>query len=702
MKFRTPWYRPEVKENPADKIILMGLPKTEIFTPISYKNLSEAGYRNCMTVYSCINTIIENAAALSWNAESLTGKKIENHPALALLNHPNPQQGKRKFLTYVLGYKLLSGNSYIFAAIGGGRPQFLYSLRPDRMTVLPGRGFDLIGGYRYKVQGQECNYTAQDILHIKMFNPLNDFYGMGPVEAAARGIDISNYADTWNAAIIKNDMKPPGAFSTEGSLSPQQFDRIKVQIGEEYQGYNNAGRPLLLEGGLKFTPFAMAPKDLDWLNSNKATMRKICAMFRVPSQLLGDTEASTYSNYQEARKALHIDAVLPHMEDCTDEFNNWLMPMFGNDILKIDKSKIEALQENQNEKYTYLGSCDFLTINEKREAVGKDVIGPNGDVILVPMGKIPLERQVAEPEPVPAALALAPNTMPEEGMVDGEAIDETLPDNAPAKSMKLGKGHWSDSKRREMLWKSFDFRVKAREKTFENIAKDFLKRQAQSMTDKVDGMDSLTSIKPENILDVKKETKRYEDTFTPWYTDHYLRAHEAGIQASKGDLFDDAEFKADKPTSWVASMTVEQKKKLKELIHNSGTKVNETALGKIEKILIEANEKNWTVNEFAQQLSEKVSDLTDWRAMLWARTESAKVDNFGQLEGYRDIEFVDMKGWMCSFVPDSRDAHIEADGQEQKLDDPFDVGGESLQHPGDGKPGNACNCLCSIYPVVGA
>jgi hypothetical protein len=497
-------------------------------------------------------------------------------------------------------------------------------------------------------------------------------------------------------------MKPPGAFSTEGSLSPQQFDRIKVQIGEEYQGYNNAGRPLLLEGGLKFTPFAMAPKDLDWLNSNKATMRKICAMFRVPSQLLGDTEASTYSNYQEARKALHIDAVLPHMEDCTDEFNNWLMPMFGNDILKIDKSKIEALQENQNEKYTYLGSCDFLTINEKREAVGKDVIGPNGDVILVPMGKIPLERQVAEPEPVPAALALAPNTMPEEGMVDGEAIDETLPDNAPAKSMKLGKGHWSDSKRREMLWKSFDFRVKAREKTFENIAKDFLKRQAQSMTDKVDGMDSLTSIKPENILDVKKETKRYEDTFTPWYTDHYLRAHEAGIQASKGDLFDDAEFKADKPTSWVASMTVEQKKKLKELIHNSGTKVNETALGKIEKILIEANEKNWTVNEFAQQLSEKVSDLTDWRAMLWARTESAKVDNFGQLEGYRDIEFVDMKGWMCSFVPDSRDAHIEADGQEQKLDDPFDVGGESLQHPGDGKPGNACNCLCSIYPVVGA
>jgi phage portal protein BeeE len=74
MKFRTPWYRPEVKENPADKIILMGLPKTEIFTPISYKNLSEAGYRNCMTVYSCINTIIENAAALSWNAESLIAR----------------------------------------------------------------------------------------------------------------------------------------------------------------------------------------------------------------------------------------------------------------------------------------------------------------------------------------------------------------------------------------------------------------------------------------------------------------------------------------------------------------------------------------------------------------------------------------------------------------------------------------------------
>jgi hypothetical protein len=97
-----------------------------------------------------------------------------------------------------------------------------------------------------------------------------------------------------------------------------------------------------------------------------------------------------------------------------------------------------------------------------------------------------------------------------------------------------------------------------------------------------------------------------------------------------------------------------------------------------------------------------LTDFTLWRSRLWSRTESTKIDNFGSLEGFRQTEFVNKKGWMCSFMPESREDHVIADGQEVPVDDDFLIGGVPMSYPGDPKGGaeNVCNCLCSTYPVV--
>lgn len=692
----------QVKDNPAVRYVILPTTYGDVqWTEKNFKDLSEAGYKNCMTAFACTNLIAKTAAGLEFQVENAEGEEQENHEFLKLWNRPNKQESKRTMMTKLISYLLLNGNAYLLNVPVAGKPRFLYSLRPDRVQILKGSGFDLVGGYRYEISGTRYEFKPNEVLHLKLFHPTDDWYGYGMIAAASRGVDVSNLADEWNAKLLTNDMKPPGMFTTDGVLSDKQIDHLNAQIKEDYSGASNAGKPLLGQGGLKFVPFSFSQKEMDWLQGERNTSRKICSVFGVAPELVGDSEAKTYSNYQEARKALFTETVLPMMSFITDELDNWLMPLYGEGLtLKVDTEQIEALQEDRNAKFTYLQACDFLTINEKRIACGYDDIGTDGEVILVPFGKVPLEQAIAKPEPVPDALQ--PGNAPpsdEKPPVD-ETSSEAADQAKSRKSVSNKASFWSAPERKEKLWKSFEMRVMTRERSFEILAKTYLAKQADEIRKKASVAGSINSLSADDLLSVEVEATRYVKTFRAWYVDHFRRGGEAGMRASKGDLFDDAEHKA---SSWMFNMTEAQAKTLRRMIFESGTEVNKTALEKIQKALVKAQLNNDTITEFASELYDKLDDFTISRARMWARTESAKVDNFGQLEGYKVTEFVTRKGWLCAFVPDSRSDHEEADGQEVALDDDFSIGGELMAYPGDpkGAAGQVVNCLCSIFPVIG-
>jgi len=712
---RTKSIKPGYRDPLAQLIVAaLGLGKSAIWTPKQYDKLSEAGYQNCMTVYACVNQVARAAAGVEWKA--FVGEKdAPKHPILTLLDRPNENDGKRAFIAKYFSYLLLAGNDYTIAGrIGTQPPLMLWLARPDRMTILPGTGGALVGGYVYTVAGKEQKFEFAQVMHSRLFHPTHDFFGLSPLEVAGRGVDVVNMSAEWNMRLLQNDMRPPGALSTDATLTQDTFNRLKDMMKNEWGGYENAGNPLLLEGGLKWINFAMNPKDLDWLNSTKLTKRDICTVFNVDPCLIGDAEYATYSNKQEARKGLYVETVLPLMYEFRDDLNRWLSPMFGPNVrLDVDRDKIEALQEDQAQKYAYLTAANFLKVNEKRVAAGKDEV-PEGDVILVPVGMVPLAIAIEEPEPESEPIAALPDGGEEDEGSDGEEGKNAVA-ATPGPGMEplrvRGASFWTVPERKERLWRTYEARVKAREKSFEQIAKSYIRAQADALRQRAIRLGSTSGLLAPDIFSVKEEAKRYARTFTPWYVDHFIRAGNAGMRASKGELFDDAEVKAPawrgdpkKPTSWVFEMTPEQDAILKDMIFNSGTKVSETTLEIVEQMIRTANAENWTVGQFAQGLSDKVTDFGPWRARLWARTESVKVDCYGTVEGFKETEFVDLKGWMCSFVPDSRESHIAADGQEVALDDDFIIDGKPMAFPGDpkGGPENDCNCLCGTYPVIGA
>lgn len=714
------------KLNPANRAIVATVtPGQPIWTKKDYAKLAEAGYQNVAVVFACVKTIASTAARINWVLRDRRDNELYDHSLLTLLRRPNDRDSGIVFTEKVLSYELLAGNSYLYMAssgmtkLDGGAypPRFLYSLRPDRMRAIPGDWRNPIAYWEYRAASQLVPFRVEEVIHLLEFHPTNDWYGLSRLEVAARDIDISNEAKAWNKSLLQNFMTPAGMMNFKSGLSPEQREEFRKETEQVHAGPDNAGRFIITEGEALWTQMSMLPKDLDWKEGQKFTMRQLCSVFGCPSMLLGDTEATTYNNYKEARRALYEETVLPLMDVYTGELNARLVPLFGEGlVLDYDRDAIEALQEERSTKYAYLAMADWVSINEKRRECGFDDIA-EGDVLLVPMTNIPLDQAAAEPEPVPDALkpGIEDEEEPEEEEPEEEEEAEPVK-RAKARKRKAGgvraikairKSYWTEDGRRAKLWDAFDVRTKARARTFRSLALRYMAAQADALRERVKHYPTVGAVVASDLVDVEAEAKRYAETFQPWYVDHALRAGQAGLSATRGEVLDESKVEAPltgkaKPPKWTFDLTPNREEQLMRMVFDSGTKVNQSLVDIVYNTVRAAQEGGSTIDWLSQQIWEQVDEFSPARSRLWAETESTKVDNWATLEGYKESAFVELKGWNCQMLDTSREEHIVADGEEVPLDEPFVKTGEELMFPGDpaGSASNVCNCRCSQYPVV--
>ena len=354
----------------------------------NYNKFADEAYTKNVIAYKCIAMVSKLLASVDWKLYELTDQKnyLIKHPILDLLNFPNPQTNGSLLFESVISYKLISGNSFVLAVVdGNGTPKELYTLRPDRVSISTDKN-GYVNNFIYNAGGKEIKYPVDKItgksvvLHYKNFHPLNDHFGLSPIEAAAYSIDQHNAAAKWNQALLQNGAKPSGALVVKpaadggmGSLTEEQFSRIKNQIEEQFSGYNNAGRPMLLEGGLDWKEMSISPKDMDFLESKSMAAREIALAFGVPPQLLGIPGDNTYSNLAEAKLALWEHTILPMLDDLCDALNRWLVPMFKkseNLYVCYDADNISALSPRREAMWNRINSSNFLSDDEKKELLG--------------------------------------------------------------------------------------------------------------------------------------------------------------------------------------------------------------------------------------------------------------------------------------------------------------------------------------------
>lgn len=356
-------------------------------------------YQQNVVAAMAISKIAEGVASVDW--EVWRGEKqLTDHPLLELLERPNPMQSGREYMEAYVSFLMIAGNAYEEAITVQGEPRELYNLRPDRMSILPGtNGFPV--GYEYTgANGKKIRWSIDvgrsdfPVWHTRLFNPLNNWLGQSPTRAGGFSIDQHNEAMKWMQALLQNSARPSGALvSKDGAhVSEEQFNRLKAELEASYQGAGNAGRPMLLEGGLDWKAMGLSPTDMGIIEAKNSAARDVALSFGVPPQLLGIPGDNTYANYKEARLAFWEDTVLPLLGRVTDERNAWLAGPQGV-MLKPNLDKVPAIVDKRETLWSMADKSQDLTINERRELKGYEPIS-GGDQL--PQQKTPVTDNEAD------------------------------------------------------------------------------------------------------------------------------------------------------------------------------------------------------------------------------------------------------------------------------------------------------------------
>lgn len=341
-----------------------------------YASLVSQGFMRNPVVYRCVRLIAETANRVPLTVR-VDGKVVSEHPLKSLLQRPNGRQSGAEMLEAVYAYLQTAGNAYLQAGIVDGGVKALFVLRPDRMRVVAG-GDGWPVAYDYTAGGKTVRISQESvplpgILHMALFHPMDDHYGMGPLEAAQTSLDIHNASAQWNKALLDNAARPSGALvysAGGGTLTEEQFRRLKEELEENFSGAANAGRPMVLDGGIDWKAIAMSPREMDFIEARHAAARDIALAFGVPPMLLGIPGDNTYSNMAEANRALWRQTLVPLVVRVSQELSLWLGPAFEGAEVVPDFDEVEALAEDRTALWARVGGAEFLSDAEKREMVG--------------------------------------------------------------------------------------------------------------------------------------------------------------------------------------------------------------------------------------------------------------------------------------------------------------------------------------------
>lgn len=402
-----------------------GAPQTQ---KESYYRFALEGYSRNELVYAAIEELATSAAEPRF-AAYVNGtpdpKRIDTSPALDLLNRPNAYLDRYALIAGVIMHRAVAGNAYLEKVRSrAGKVVELWPLRPDRVFIVPGSDNSrYIDGYDYRLPDRSWRIPAEDVIHIKTRNPLDDYYGLPPLAVVASRVDLDAWMREFAASFFRNAGVPAGLLQIMHKVERSEREMIMNRYRSDYGGSGGWHKLMVLDGDGKepaatYTPMGMPLGERglvmpDLVEINEA---RVVAPFGVPLQLIGTRLGmqTKYSNWKEARESFWQETLMPLYAEIASRISAGLVDEFdGFDFLEFDLSKVQALAEDEDKKHTRV-RADFaaglLTREEGRVALGHEAEPDQSHHWLYQAGLV--ESAVNEPEPDSAALPPANGRVP--------------------------------------------------------------------------------------------------------------------------------------------------------------------------------------------------------------------------------------------------------------------------------------------------
>lgn len=280
----------------------------------------------------------------------------DNHPLARLASRPNPHQSQVEFAQQTTVYLNVSGNLFIMLDRPrmGAVPTALYALRPDRVRIIPANGG--IEGYIYVPEGKSVHAAfpilPQDMMHIKLPNPLDPYEGMGyglsPLAPLARSGDVDNQITKFLKLLFEKGMMFAGTLNINDPIDDNTEARLKERWRQMYGGVDNWTEIAILDKGTTYNRITPTFEEMGFEIIDNRNESRILAPLGVPPILIGTKfglDRSTFSNFAEARRVVWEDTLIPEHRLYTAEYDYFLTSKDGG-FLAYDYSDVPALRQD--------------------------------------------------------------------------------------------------------------------------------------------------------------------------------------------------------------------------------------------------------------------------------------------------------------------------------------------------------------------
>jgi HK97 family phage portal protein len=350
------------------------------------KDYIEKGYNLNPHVYACINYITkaiqkipfdvyevvdEKSYKRSLSLKSYSVEKSDHFSTKALqlttneqlrqiLKTPNENETWESFIEQSIGYKLLTGNNYIYGLTPKGFKNItkLYNIPSQLVTIKLGDVMQPVKKYNIGF-GNNINWylDPETVLHRKYWNPsfseeTMNVYGLSPMASLKNVVLRTNEAKAASHAMFENGI-PAGVLSNESgiSMTPEDLKIMEAQFRNKFGKGKNANKLIFSSQKLGWQSLGMSSVDMQIIEAEKADLRDVCRVFGVPSVLINDNEQSTYSNVLEAEKRFWSNTALPIMDSLVTDLNRFLLNSYSLSdgkkyVIDYDVKAIPALQDD--------------------------------------------------------------------------------------------------------------------------------------------------------------------------------------------------------------------------------------------------------------------------------------------------------------------------------------------------------------------